>query len=297
MSALRIYGGIVMATLGLILRAGAVDDLWITEFMAANSGPVVDEDGDTSDWIEIHNAGTNVVNLEGWFLTDKASNLANWRFPATNLVANAYLIVFASGKDHRVPGAPLHTSFQLKASGDYLALVRPDGTNIASAYSPAYPPQVPGISYGIPVQPFVTTLIASGATARVRVPLDGSLGSSWTTTTFDDAAWSSLRTGVGFEAGGQGPLTIVADSVADFSGTSAKRRGLEADAKISRRILKPCCERFRMPRSKASRRMTKKPLIGSVSSAWRTRRDTRPPALLIHFLAGRASPVVRSPST
>ena len=49
------------------------------------------------------------VNLDGWSLTDTAGNLTKWRFPATNLATGASLVVFASGKDRRVPGATLHT--------------------------------------------------------------------------------------------------------------------------------------------------------------------------------------------
>src|SRR5688572_19193127 len=110
--------------------ARAADNLLITEFMAANSGTLLDEDGDSSDWIEIHNAGTNVANLNGWFLTDKAGDLTQWRFPGTNLAPHAFLVVFASGKDRRAPGAPLHTNFRLDNTGEYIALVRPDGTSI-----------------------------------------------------------------------------------------------------------------------------------------------------------------------
>src|SRR5439155_15409649 len=112
----------------------------------------------------------NTVDLFGWFLTDRPSQLTQWQFPSTNLAPNAYLLVFASGKNRRIPGAPLHTSFSLKASGEYLALVRPDGTNIATAFSPLFPPQVDGISYGLPMQQTVTTLIATGTAARVLVP-------------------------------------------------------------------------------------------------------------------------------
>src|SRR5882672_1030711 len=106
--------------------ASAQIDLRISEFMAANNGPLADEDGEFSDWIEIHNPGASSVNLGGWYLTDRTSDLTQWRFPGTNLAANGYLIVFASAKDRRVPGPPLHTNFRLSSSGEYLALVRPD---------------------------------------------------------------------------------------------------------------------------------------------------------------------------
>src|ERR1051326_4743562 len=173
-SILRVVCGAFTVFVTLCQPARAADDPLITEFMAVNSGPLVDEDGDTSDWIEIHNPGAAAVNLNGWFLTDKSSDLTQWSFPATNLAPNGYLIVFASGKDRRVPGAPLHTSFQLKSSGEYLGLVRPDGVSVVSEFSPQFPAQVSGVSYGLPVQQIVTTLIASGATARVLVPLNDS---------------------------------------------------------------------------------------------------------------------------
>jgi hypothetical protein len=40
----------------------------ITEFMAANSVTLADEDGEFPDWIEIHNPGNVPASLDGWFL-------------------------------------------------------------------------------------------------------------------------------------------------------------------------------------------------------------------------------------
>src|SRR5688572_13834536 len=86
----------------------AQDHVIISEFMASNSKTLADENGDFSDWIEIYNAGTNTVNLNGWLLADRNNQ---WSFPATNLPPNSFLIVFASNKNRRVPGRPLHTNF------------------------------------------------------------------------------------------------------------------------------------------------------------------------------------------
>src|SRR5262245_53981628 len=124
----------------------AVDDLLITEVMAVNDSTLRDEDGDFSDWVEIYNAGNNTVDLNGWYLTDSAGNLTKWRFPATNLTVNSHLLVFASGKDRRVAGRELHSNFQLNNSGEYLALIKPDGATVQFAYSPSYSNQVAGIS-------------------------------------------------------------------------------------------------------------------------------------------------------
>ncbi|MDB6033646.1 MAG: Spore coat protein CotH [Verrucomicrobiales bacterium] len=121
---------------------------YISEFMAANSRTLVDENNEYSDWIEIYNPSALTVNLEGWYLTDSANNLTQWRFPATNLAGGGFMVVFASSKDRRIPGARLHTNFRLTAGGEYLALVRPDGVTIATEFRPVFPAQVQDISYG-----------------------------------------------------------------------------------------------------------------------------------------------------
>src|ERR1043166_9241667 len=107
--------------------AGAAETVVISEFMAANHSSLVDEDGDNSDWIEIFNSGAAAVNLGGWYLTDDSADPTKWMFPSTNLPANSFLIVFASGKNRAIAGGPLHTSSNLSSSGEYLALIHPDG--------------------------------------------------------------------------------------------------------------------------------------------------------------------------
>lgn len=119
----------------------------ISEFMADNQNTINDEDGDASDWIEIHNSGTAVANLGGWYLTDEQANLSKWRFPAVSLPPDGYLLVFASGKDRTNPLARLHTSFKLNKDGSYLALVD-SATNVISEFALTYPQQYPDISYG-----------------------------------------------------------------------------------------------------------------------------------------------------
>ncbi len=202
-------------------RAAAVDDVIITEFMAENDNTKADEDGDYPDWIELFNSGTNTVNLNGWYLSDGLSvNLDNyWRFPATNLPPQGFLLVFASGKDRRVPGAPLHTDFALNDNGDHVFLIKPDGVTIASQYGDngaEYPRQVPGVSYGIPVQQFPSTLVRSGASGKYFLPLSGSIDGLWQQPEFNDGSWTSGTTGIGYET--DVPVNVeVASSSADWS--------------------------------------------------------------------------------
>ncbi|MES2706848.1 MAG: lamin tail domain-containing protein [Verrucomicrobiota bacterium] len=132
----------------------------LTEFLASNESGKKDQNGEFSDWVEIHNAGPAAVSLLDWSLTDKADNKNKWRFPAVSLAPGGYLVVFASEKNRADPAAELHTNFKLGAGGEYLALVQPDGT-VATEYAPVYPQQLPDISYGLSV--------ADGAyTAAVR---------------------------------------------------------------------------------------------------------------------------------
>ena len=121
----------------------------ISEFEASNGAGIKDQDGDHSDWIELRNLGTNVVNLGGWFLTDNFHNLAKWRFPSTPLAPGGHLLVFASGKNRRISGSELHTNFKLNEAGEYLALVKPDGQTVAHDFFPKYPRQRANISYGL----------------------------------------------------------------------------------------------------------------------------------------------------
>ena len=124
--------------------------LKLNEILTRNvTGP---EDGfnDRSDWIEIFNPNNQIVNLDGYYLSDNITNLTKWNFPAVTIPANGYLIVYATGKDVIDSAGNAHTNFNLSSSGEYLAIVRPGGTTIDDAFSPAYPEQFTDISYGPP---------------------------------------------------------------------------------------------------------------------------------------------------
>lgn len=125
----------------------ARDSVILSEFMAANTRTLKADTKTFDDWIELRNVSSNTVDLAGWALTDHPRKLRAWVFPATNLPAGGHLLVWASGRNHAVAGAPLHANFKLSSSGEYLALVRPDGT-VATAFAPKYPPQSTDVSYG-----------------------------------------------------------------------------------------------------------------------------------------------------
>ena len=86
-----------LSSLGTSQAFGAPQAL-ISEFLAANSNGLLDEDGDTSDWIEIHNPTAATINLEGWHLTDNDGNLDKWTFPSVEIAPGGFLVVFASDR-------------------------------------------------------------------------------------------------------------------------------------------------------------------------------------------------------
>jgi hypothetical protein len=186
--------------------------LIINEFVARNdsepplrNGELLDEDGDASDWIEIYNPSDEAINLDGWFLTDDADDLEKWEFPAVEISRGRFLVVFASGKNRRDADGQMHTNFQLRAGGEFLALVHPDGLTIEQAYD-EYPPQFADISYGLSggtgSTRTDTILVPEFTAAKALIPTDGSPGLRWTEAGFDDSAWLTGVTGVGYDYAG-----------------------------------------------------------------------------------------------
>lgn len=98
----------------------------INEIMASNATTVADEDGDYSDWLELYNNGTEVVNLSGYYLSDNPGNPFKWTFPETILMPDSFLVVFASDKD-RTSGPHLHTNFKISIEGEPIILSNPEG--------------------------------------------------------------------------------------------------------------------------------------------------------------------------
>lgn len=172
----------------------------ISEFMASNTHTLADETGAYSDWIELQNTTATNVNLQNWALSDSAGTPTKWLFPSTNLAAHGFMIVFATGNDQRIPGKTLHTNFKLSASGEYLALTRPNGTT-ASVLQPGYPQQFPDVSYGFAMQSAGATRITTNAFVRYRIPTDDSEDAAWMQPGHADGAWNSATNGLGYETG------------------------------------------------------------------------------------------------
>ncbi|MES2707653.1 MAG: lamin tail domain-containing protein [Verrucomicrobiota bacterium] len=125
----------------------------LNEFLADNEFGMEDEDGETSDWIEIHNPAPHPLRLDNWRLTNDPGRPDLWRAPARVLQAGGFHCFFASKKGGGTPEnasrrRPNHTGFTLKKEeGEYLGLHAPDGGTAASEYT-FLPAQKSDDSYG-----------------------------------------------------------------------------------------------------------------------------------------------------
>lgn len=120
--------------LGFLAEARA-QSLVINEIMSANGETLRDEDGDSSDWVELYNPGASEIRLLGYGLSDSYKNPLKWKFPEVSLRAGGYLVVFCSGKDRS--GAPAHWETVI-AEGDIWRYVIPTAEPPAAWRSPGF---------------------------------------------------------------------------------------------------------------------------------------------------------------
>ncbi|MBI4601424.1 MAG: lamin tail domain-containing protein [Planctomycetes bacterium] len=144
-----VLGRAVVGITCLLPGAAAAQDVVINEAMSSNGATILDEDGDSPDWIELHNAGPSGVQLEGYGLSDDAAPL-KWVFPSIVLPAGGHRIVFCSGKDRSA--VPAHWETVI-AQGDTWRYIVPTSEPSAAWRAPgfndaAWSPGATGIGYG-----------------------------------------------------------------------------------------------------------------------------------------------------
>ena len=190
-----------------VVRSSA-QDVIISEILATNESLPKDDQGNRSDWIEIYNQSTKNVNLRNWKLESGDFPRVTWQFPSFIISSGQRMLIYASGRDRKFPNQPLHTNFRLSSEGEYLALVQPNG-EIATEFSPAYPPQKPDISFARNESPGdEIILLQDNSPAKALIPTDGNLSLDWTKLDFDDTSWKSGRTGVGYDYPGRIGLDV-----------------------------------------------------------------------------------------
>lgn len=116
---------------GMVLGSQSVNEeqgVRINEYMSRNRSFLHDEDGDYSDWVELHNFSETTILLDGYYLTDSKKELTKWQFPRGAVIpAGGYLVVFCSKKDKSTENGEFHTNFRLGAGDAFLGLYTPNG--------------------------------------------------------------------------------------------------------------------------------------------------------------------------
>jgi len=104
----------------------------INEYCAANVSVNTDNFGENEDWIELYNAGSVAVNLNGYWLSDKVNNIQKWQIPAINIAAGGKAIIWCSSRN--ITTGPYHANFGLTQSegSDHVILADPTGTILDS---------------------------------------------------------------------------------------------------------------------------------------------------------------------
>ncbi|MFN8257553.1 MAG: lamin tail domain-containing protein [Bacteroidales bacterium] len=82
----------------------------INEASNKNASQIQTAKGEYHDWIELYNAGIEVIDLSDYYLSDEKSDLLKWKFPTgISIDPQAFILVFASGvNDQTVIQTPVH---------------------------------------------------------------------------------------------------------------------------------------------------------------------------------------------
>ena len=125
-------------------------DLALNEIMADNVSTLQDPDEPSGqkaqypDWIELHNYGSQPLDLGGYSLTDDPTEPAQYVIPQGVVIpAGGFLVFYADDEPEQ---GPLHTNFKLSAGGETLGLYAAEGR--IKLDEVAYPAPEPDVAYG-----------------------------------------------------------------------------------------------------------------------------------------------------
>jgi hypothetical protein len=100
-------------------------DLWINELQPENLTGITNRAGQRTAWIELYNAASNSVSLEGLYLTDSYAALMAWPFPTgATLGPGQFKVLFADGLSSLSSSNEWHTTFSLAPGHGAVALSR-----------------------------------------------------------------------------------------------------------------------------------------------------------------------------
>lgn len=106
---------ILIVVLALLLFQNGFSQIVINEYSCANSSAagLSDAFGEREDWVELYNTTGAAIDLNGYYLSDKASNPTKFQIPSSIMIpAGGYVMVFGSGRAIVAGGNQIHTNFK-----------------------------------------------------------------------------------------------------------------------------------------------------------------------------------------
>lgn len=114
----------------------------INELMADNDFYGTDGEGESDDWIELVNTGTQAISTAGLYLSDDDTQILKWALPIRILDPGEFMIVWA---DEQPTQGSRHANFKLNSSGEKVFLSYQDSSIVNTVN---FPVQYPISSYG-----------------------------------------------------------------------------------------------------------------------------------------------------
>lgn len=150
--------------------------LWLNEVVPVNRAGPVDRQGDRDPWVELYNAGTNVVDLAGLYLSSTYSDLTQWAFPAgASIAPGQFLVVWCDGEPGESTASEWHSNFRLTPGQGRIALSRLQGGRAGVLDSLDYEALPDGLGWGSfpdgqPIGRWLFHLPSPGAANRLAAP-------------------------------------------------------------------------------------------------------------------------------
>ena len=111
------------------LRALNKTGVWISEVLASNNGVATYDGAAKTDWIEIYNSSTEVVDISDWGLSDDLGRGRKWQFPKGTYISPGEYKVIQCDKDtaKNNPAQP-HTNYKIgRLKRETITLTDPTG--------------------------------------------------------------------------------------------------------------------------------------------------------------------------
>ncbi len=151
----------------------ALPQLRLNEIEPNNQTGITDAAGQHEPWVELFNAGSTEIAMDGWRLTDDYNDLTKWSFPAgVKIQPGKYQLIWLDGEPQQTSGGELHANFRISPTSGKIGLVFPLNGQLAVLDFINYTDIIPDHSLGFPAE------VDTAARQVLSVPSPGTANNS-----------------------------------------------------------------------------------------------------------------------